>query len=204
MTTFLFLLNKTLQDLNSFRWLWDTWWEVMCEFSRCDNAARSLPVWPRSTIFLSMEPWISSKQVYCTCRCQFEKFVRKFLNNYFTPDSFQSVAHKDNCLHFKLTYMYIGPFSIIHVTQRRIKKLVNTFCSDMEIKLVFTLFKIKSCFGAEDPIPVGLRSWVIHKFSCAGCTACYSTLEEAMHIHWEQPSLNSQNKHLNIYPYHTT
>ena len=46
-----------------------------------------------------------------------ENVVRKFLNNYFTPDSSQSVARKDNCLYFKLPY--IGPFSII--TQRRIK-----------------------------------------------------------------------------------
>ena len=77
-----------------------------------------------------------------------ENVVRKFLNNYFTPDSSQSVARKDNCLYFKLPY--IGPFSII--TQRRIKKLVNTFCSDLEIKLVFTPFKIRSWFGAKDPI----------------------------------------------------
>ena len=58
-------------------------------------------------------------------------------------------------------------------TQRRIKKLVNTMCSDLEIKLVFTPFKIKSLFGAKDPIPAGLRSRVIYKFSCAGCSACY-------------------------------
>ena len=31
--------------------------------------------------------------------------------------------------------------------QRRIKKLVNTFCSDLDIKLMFTPFKIKSWFG---------------------------------------------------------
>ena len=76
-----------------------------------------------------------------------ENVARKFLNNYFTPDSSQSVARKDNCLYFKLPY--IGPFSII--TQRRIKKLVNTLCRDLEIKLS-----------------------------------------------WEQPSLNSQVKHLNL------
>ena len=87
-----------------------------------------------------------------------ENVVRKFLNNYFTPDSSQSVARKDNCLYFKLPY--IGPFSII--TQRRIKKLVNTLCSDLEIKLVSTPFKIKSWFGSKDPIPAGLRSRVIH------------------------------------------
>ena len=80
-----------------------------------------------------------------------ENVVRKFVNNYFTSDSPQSVARKDNCLYFKLPY--IGPFSII--TQRRIKKLVNTFCSDLEIKLVFTPFKISSWFGAKDPYPCG-------------------------------------------------
>ena len=59
------------------------------------------------------------------------------------------------------------------IKQRKIKKLVNTLCSDLEIKQVFTLFKIKSWFGAKDPIPAGLRSRVIYKFSCAGCSACY-------------------------------
>ena len=176
-----------------------------------------------------------------------ENVVRRFLNSYFTRDSSQSVASKDNCLYFGLPR--IGPFSII--TQRRIKKLVNTLCSDLEIKLVFTPFKIKSWFGAKDPIPAGLRSRVNYKFSCAGCSACYivetnrhyatgirehlasdkhshifkhlrgfqnccslcsedcfkildsiSTsfqlkIKEAMHIFWEQPSLNSRVKHLN-------
>ena len=149
---------------------------------------------------------------------------------------------------FKLPY--IGPFSII--AQHRIKKLVRTFCSDLDIKLVFTPFKIKSWFGVKDPIPAGLRLRVIYKFSCAGCSTCYvgetnrhfatrirehlssdknshifkhlrgsencrslcskdcfqildsaSTsfqlkTKEAMHILWEQPSLNSQVKHLNL------
>ena len=45
--------------------------------------------------------------------------------------------------------------------------LVSTFCSDLDIKLVFTTFKIKSWFGVKDPIPAGLRSRVI---SCAGCS----------------------------------
>ena len=80
-----------------------------------------------------------------------ENVVRKFLNNYFTPNSSQSVARKDNCLYFKLPY--IGPFSI--KTQRRIKKLVRTFCSDLDITLAFTPFKIKSLFEAKDPSPAG-------------------------------------------------
>ena len=78
-----------------------------------------------------------------------ENFVRKFLNNHFTSDSSQGATRKDNCLYLKLPY--IGPFSI--TTQRRIKKLVSTFCTDLDIKLVFTPFKIRSWFRVKDPIP---------------------------------------------------
>jgi hypothetical protein len=79
------------------------------------------------------------------------------------------VVRNDNCLYFKLPY--IGPFSI--TTQRRIQKLVKSFCSDLNIRLVFAPFKVRSLFGVKDPIPAGLRSRVIYKFSCAGCNACY-------------------------------
>ena len=56
---------------------------------------------------------------------KFSMTVRKFLDNNFTSDFSQSDARKENCLYFKLRY--IGPISI--TTQRRIKKLVSTFCS---------------------------------------------------------------------------
>ena len=68
-------------------------------------------------------------------------------NNKLTSDSSQS-AHKDNCFFSRLPY--ISPSSI--TMHRRIKKLVSKFCSDLDIKLVFTQFKIKSWF-AKDPIP---------------------------------------------------
>ena len=98
-----------------------------------------------------------------------EHVLRKFLSNNFISDSSQSAAPEENCLYFILPY--IGPFSI--TKQRRIKKLVGTFSNDLDIKLVFTPFKIKSWFGVKDPIPAGLRSRVIYKFSWAGCRACY-------------------------------
>ena len=55
--------------------------------------------------------------------------------------------------------------------QHRIKKLVSTFSSNLDIKLV-TKFKIKGWFGAKNPIPAGLQSQVIYMFPCAGCSAC--------------------------------
>ena len=43
----------------------------------------------------------------------------------------------------------------------------------MDIKLVFSSFKIGNLFGVKDPVPDGLRSRVVYKFVCAGCNACY-------------------------------
>ena len=125
-----------------------------------------------------------------------ENIARKFLNNYFTLDSSQSVARKDNWLHFKL--LYIGPSYI--TTQPRIKKLVGAFCSDLDIKLVFTPFKIKSWFGAKDPIPAGLRTRVIYKFSCADCSACYFG-ETSRHFATRIREHLSSEKHSHIFKY---
>ena len=130
------------------------------------------------------------------------------------------------------------------------------FCVSLstDLLLSFVWFVLIEFFETtnKDPIPAGLRSRVIYKFSCAGCNACYigetnrhfvtrirehlasdkhshifkhlrgsencrslcsedcfkildsaSTrfqlkIKEAMHILWEQPSLNSQVKHLNL------
>ena len=43
----------------------------------------------------------------------------------------------------------------------------------MDIKLVFSSFKIGNLFGVKDPVPDGLRSRVVYKFVCAVCNACY-------------------------------
>ena len=60
-----------------------------------------------------------------------------------------------------------------NATQNYYKKMVSTFCTDIDIKLVFTQFKIRRWFGVREAIPTDLRLQVIYKFSCAGCSACY-------------------------------
>ena len=44
--------------------------------------------------------------------------------------------------------------------------------NDMDIKLVFSSFKIGNLFGVKDPNS-WLRLRVVYKFACAGCNACY-------------------------------
>ena len=35
------------------------------------------------------------------------------------------------------------------------------------------LVKVRNLFNVKDAVPVGLRTRVVYKFSCASCNACY-------------------------------
>ena len=48
-----------------------------------------------------------------------------------------------------------------------------SYCNDLDIKLLFSSFKIGNLFCVKDPISDGLRSRVVSKFACAGCNTCY-------------------------------
>ena len=50
---------------------------------------------------------------------------------------------------------------------------MKRYCNDLDIKLVFSSFKIGNLFGVKDPVPDGLRSRVVYKFVCTGYNACY-------------------------------
>ena len=71
--------------------------------------------------------------------------------------------------YFKIPY--IGRFS--GIAQHRVRTLVNRFCKPVDIKLVFSTFKIKNLFNVKDSLPDRLRTRVVYKFSCASCNACY-------------------------------
>ena len=57
------------------------------------------------------------------------------------------------------------------------RRLIKRYCIDLDIKLVFSSFKIGKLFGVKGPIPGGLRSRVVYKFACADCNACYVVRE---------------------------
>ena len=67
---------------------------------------------------------------------------------------------------------YVGNFS--RIMQKKITKLLKRYCKpDLDIKLVFTTFKLRNLFGVKDFVPQSLRSRVVYKFQCASCNACY-------------------------------
>ena len=74
--------------------------------------------------------------------------------------------------YFKLPYTgHVCHVSV--VTEKKVRHLIKRYCNDLDIKLVFSSFKIGKLFSVKDPIPGGLRSRVVYKFACAGCNACY-------------------------------
>jgi len=68
-----------------------------------------------------------------------------------------------------LKLSYAGSFTV--EVRKRLRKLVQRCCTNIEIKLFFS--SIGSMFSVKDPVPLDLRSRVVYKFSCAGRNACY-------------------------------
>ena len=57
--------------------------------------------------------------------------------------------------------------------QRKIRLLSKHFCRNIDIKLVFSSFKLNCLFSVKDPIPLALTSRVVYKFTCADCNTRY-------------------------------
>ena len=55
----------------------------------------------------------------------------------------------------------------------KLHTLVKRYCKNLEIKLIYSSFKIKTLMNVEDSIPRSLRSNVIYKFIRVGCNSVY-------------------------------
>ena len=99
-----------------------------------------------------------------------DKCVYRYLNTAIDRNgSIQNTTSQGKQYFYKLPYL--GRFSTI--AQSKIRRLVNRYCHDLDIKLVFTTFKLRNPFSVKDSVPRELRSRVIYKFTCACCNACY-------------------------------
>ena len=95
-----------------------------------------------------------------------DKCVYRYLNTAIDRNgSIQNTTSQGKQYFYKLPYL--GRFSTI--TQSKIRRLVNRYCHDLDIKLVLTTFKLRNLFSVKDSVPRELRSRVIYKFTCA----CY-------------------------------
>ena len=81
------------------------------------------------------------------------------------PSASSQVQQAVSTCYFKLPY--VGSFT--REAQIRLRKLVQRYCTNIEIKLAFSSFKVGSMFSLKDPVAIDLRSRVFYKFLCAGC-----------------------------------
>ena len=97
-----------------------------------------------------------------------DKTIKRYLDN-FQPNSSSddSISNSNNA---RTRYFN---FNVSNIAQIKIKQLSRCFCSDLNIKLVFSSLKIKNFFSFKDPIPDAIRSSVVYQFTCAGCNSRY-------------------------------
>ena len=98
------------------------------------------------------------------------KVIKKYLDHKFSSNKNQL---KETCDVYYFKLPYIGNLS--HHIENQLSKLCKKFCKgNFNIKLVFSLFKIKNYFSNKYPIIGDLQSFLVHKFTCASCSSSYN------------------------------
>ena len=98
-----------------------------------------------------------------------DKVIKKYLDHKFSSNQNQ-LKDTSDVYYFKLPY--IGNLS--HHIKNKLSKLCKEFCKEnLNIKLIFNSFKIKSYFSYKDPIPDDLKPLLAYKFTCASCSSRY-------------------------------
>ena len=99
-----------------------------------------------------------------------DKEIKKFLENKVTIKENTNIDHNNNSAsYYKLQYIV----SYSSSTKKKIYELCKTFCKNTNVKIVFSPFKLQDLFSSKDCLPVALKSFVVYKFTCAGCQSCY-------------------------------
>ena len=98
------------------------------------------------------------------------KVTKKYLNLKLDKRPLENnTGKKTDIRFFKLPY--IGQYS--NTAQKKIQNLVKTFCKSIDVTVVLTPFKISSKLSYKCPSPFHLQSFIVYKFVCVNCKACY-------------------------------
>ena len=98
-----------------------------------------------------------------------DKQVKFFLENKINEKSDTVNATNNVVKYYKLPY--IGHISTD--VKRKINRFCKFYCKSLSIKIILTPFKVADMFNLKDPIPKSLKSFVVYKFVCPDCNACY-------------------------------
>ena len=100
-----------------------------------------------------------------------DKEIKTFLENKFTTKGNTNIDHNNKSVSYhKLPY--IGSYS--NSTKKKIYELCKTFCKNTNGKIVSPPFKLHNLFSSKYCLPVVLKSFVVYKFTCAGCQSSYT------------------------------
>ena len=94
------------------------------------------------------------------------KVIKMYLNYKFSSNQNQ-LEDKSDIHYFKL------PCIFDTISKINVWNFAKSFLKKFNIKLVFNSFKIKNYFSYKDPIPNDLKSFLVYKFTCAGCSCSY-------------------------------
>ena len=101
-----------------------------------------------------------------------DKVIKKYLNYKFSSNQNQ-LKETSDVHYFKLPYISNTITQIASNTNKP-SELSTEFCKEhVNIKLVFTSFKIKNYFSFKDLIPNYLKSFLVYRFTCASCNSSY-------------------------------
>ena len=100
-----------------------------------------------------------------------DKSVKGYLSKVRTTGKDTSKCETANCHFSKLPY--IGYYSSYTYTGRKISSIINKYCKDLSVKIIFSPFKLSAMFSPEDFFPDSLKSRVVYQFTCASCGARY-------------------------------
>ena len=90
-----------------------------------------------------------------------DKSVTGYLSKVTTTGKDASKCEISNCHFYKLPY--IGYYS--SYTGRKISSIVNKYCKDLNVKIIFSPFKLSTMFSPKDFIPDSLKSRVVYQFT---------------------------------------
>ena len=98
-----------------------------------------------------------------------DNVIKKYLNYKFSSNQNQ-LKDTSDVYYFKLSYIS----NLSHHIKNKLLKPCKEFCKEnVNIKLVFTSFKIKNYFSYKDPVPDNLKYFLVYKSTCTSCSFRY-------------------------------
>ena len=99
-----------------------------------------------------------------------DKEIKTFLENKFTTKENTNSDHNNKSVSYN-KLPYIDFYS--NRTKKKKYELCKRFCKNTNVKIVFSPFKLQDLFSSKDCSPISLKSFVVYKFTCAGCQSGY-------------------------------